>query len=296
MANPRLIAAAFVVASLSAPAQTTVAQVLEKKTMAEIEELDRRIDGVIGVVAIDLTSGAVLRHNADAVFAQASLIKAPLLAALFRETREGRLDWAARYTLSPQDAVGGSGLIQKDLAKGPVTLTLRELATAMIQHSDNTATNRIIQLVSMARVNALMDSLKLPDTRLRRVMMDTPAAQRNDENTSTPMQMATLFRLLYEGKLLPPDDSRVMIQTLKLVKANLKDAAGPGSEVASKDGDIPGVRTEAGIVFLKGRPYAAAIMACYLANDDNPLPAIARIVHRHFERLANSNQFGHKVQ
>jgi beta-lactamase class A len=110
------------------------------------------------------------------------------------------------------------------------------------------------------------------------------------------MQMAAMFRMLYEGRLVSAEDSRAMIDIFKLVKGNLKDAAGPGVEVAAKDGDIPGVRTEAGVVFLKGRPYAVAVMACYLADDDNPIPSAARIIHRHFERLAKSNEFGHKVQ
>ena len=69
---------------------------------------------------------------------------------------------------------------------------LRDLATMMVAVSDNSATNVLIDRVGMQNVNAMLDSLGLTHTRLRRKMMDLEAAKEGRENISTPREMMTL--------------------------------------------------------------------------------------------------------
>jgi hypothetical protein len=37
-------------------------------------------------------------------------------------------------------------------------------------------------------------------------------------------------------------------------------------------------------------------MSTFLADKTNPIPAVVRLFYRHFEKLANSNAYGHKLQ
>jgi beta-lactamase class A len=273
-------------------AQNDPAAALEKKTLARIEAIDKNLDGVLGVTAIDLTTGRSFSYEGSLVTTQASLIKIPILVTVY----SANLNLDTKYTLTEKDAVEGSGALQYQLKKGPVELTLRELLTLMIRDSDNTATNKVIALVTMPRVNALMAQLGLVNTRLRRVMMDSEAAKRSDENTSTPKEMARLVELIYREKVVTPKACREMIETLKLVKADFRAALPPGVVSASKPGGVPGVHTEAGIVYLEGRPYVLSVMSSLLAGDANPLRDVVEVVHGHFERLAASNKFGHRVR
>lgn len=71
---------------------------------------------------------------------------------------------------------------------GVTRLTLRDLATMMVAVSDNSATNVLIGRVGMENVNAMLDSLGLHATRLRRQMMDLKAASEGRENVSTPQR------------------------------------------------------------------------------------------------------------
>ena len=201
----------FALLAMPLLAQTTTTAVFEKKTMARLEMLDRTVDGVMGVAAIDLKTGHAFSYNGGMVTVQASLIKIPILVTVFH----AGLNLDQTYTVTEKQSVGGSGTLDERLKQAPAVLTLRELLTLMIRDSDNTATNVVIGLVTQEKVNTLMAQLQLPNTRLRRVMMNGDAAKRDQENTSTPMEMARLVEMIYREKIAAPAACRQMMDLLK---------------------------------------------------------------------------------
>jgi len=277
-------------------AEAPAAALLNAKTLARIKAVESRTSGVIGVAAIDLTTGDLLEHNGEFVFAQASSIKIPILMQLFADAAAGKLSLDEKVTLQPADSVGGSGHIHSVLRSGPATFTLQELATAMIETSDNTATNKLIARVGMDAVNRLLDSMGFRATRLRRIMLDTAAARRGEENVSTPVEMARLMEILYRGKAVNADSSQRMIEILKLVKADFRAAVPSNIPVAAKPGGIAGVRCESGIVFLPGRPFVMSVSSSFLDDADNPVKEIASILFAHFDKVAHSNRYGHRTE
>jgi beta-lactamase class A len=290
------IAIALLLACGIAGAQPTVSELLEQKMDRQIRALDESLDGVLGVEAIDLKSGRVYGYHAKTVFPTASSIKIPILIEMFRAEKAGEFRFTDRVTLTQADIVGGSGELQIALKKGPVTLSVRDLITAMIEHSDNIATNRCIAMARMERVNRLLDDLGFHQTRLRRLMMDTAAAARGDENVSTPCEMAHLLETIYRGEALDRRSCNGMLSILKLVKADMRKAVPPNIEVASKPGDLPGVHCETGLVLLPGRPFILSVFSAYLSGDENPVQDATRIVYRYFSKLAGSNVYGRKLQ
>jgi len=268
---------------------------LEAKLMDRLRQIEQRFDGVMGIAIIDLAAGKTMSVNGDLLTAQASLIKVPVLAAAWQKIESGALALDQKVELTGKDKAGGSGTLDARLGPQPVAVTVEELLTLMIRDSDNTATNKIIALVGMDSVNQLMSQLGLRYTRLRRVMMDSAAAKRNDENTSTPLEMARLLEFIYRERLISRNASRRMIGMMKLVQADFRAALPRGVESASKPGAVPGVRTEAGIVFLEGRPYILSVMCSMIAGEANPIRDVVEAVHSYFVRLAQSNRYGHRV-
>jgi beta-lactamase class A len=304
LAKLRVVAAVggLVLATTGLRAQATPSDVLAQKTQAQLEDYGATFGGVLGVMAIDLTSGQVLAINADVPFAQASSIKIPIMVELFRAARAGELSLDTNVTLTEADVARGSGRLNEQIDKGPVSVTVRALLEAMIQHSDNTATNKLIALVGMERVNALMASLGLPNTRLQRIMLDaTGAARRNIENISTPREMAQLAEMIHRERF---PDSTAMIEILKLPDADGWQLAGGGFRggiprevpIASKPGSVRGVQCQTGIVLLANRPFVLSVMAVYLPENASPVADVARIAFAHFSTLAVSNQYGSRVR
>jgi beta-lactamase class A len=278
-------------------AETAVQRLLEDRMLfGRIRAISESIHGPLGVAAIDLKTGRVFVFNAEAEFPAASTIKIPILVELFREAGAGRIRLGDLVTLSPGDAVGGDGALKDQLARGQVTLTIRDLIAAMIEHSDNTATNRCISLTGMGPVNRLLAENGMRATHLRRVMMDSAAAARDEENTTSPLDMARFAESLYRGRLADAGATRDMIDVLKRVDADVRRAIPAAIPVASKYGDLTGVHCEVAIVYLPDRPFILSVYSSFLDEDENPVPAVAKAAFAYFRKLASSNQFGNQVR
>jgi beta-lactamase class A len=269
---------------------------LEEKLMSRIRAVDDATNGVVGVAIIDLQNMRVLQHNAETLFPQASSIKIPIMMAIFQAARSGKLKLDETVTLQNSDSVEGSGHLRLLLRSQPVTLTVRDLVTAMIETSDNTATNKLIAMVGMDAVNRLLTDLGFGKTRLQRRMLDSRAAAEDKENISTPLEMARLVEMLYRGKVVDAGASNEMIEILKLVNADFRKVIPANIPVASKPGEVLGVRAETGIVFLQKRPFVLSVMSTYLSAASNPVPEITRLVYDYFDKIATSNRYGHKLQ
>jgi beta-lactamase class A len=166
----------------------------------------------------------------------------------------------------------------------------------MIVDSDNTATNKCIELAGMAAVNQTLDRLSFPRTRLQRAMMDSAAAERGDENISTPIEMARLAELIYRGKAVDAAASGEMIALMKKVSGGMREGLPLDIETASKTGELPGARCETGIVYLEHRPFVLSVMSAFIDDRRTPVPEVTRIVYRYFEKLARSNSYGRSIR
>ncbi len=283
----------------SADAEADPEEVLFEKLRRRIKAVDARLDGILGVYVEDLSTHARLEHRADESFPTASSIKLAILYELFRQSAEKRIDLAEVTRPPAEGRVRGGGVLQE--LGDRASLTWRDLAVLMICWSDNEATNLLIRRIGMDAVNRRLDSVSLPHTRLRRQMMDLAAAQRGEENVSTPREMARLTALVAGGEGLPPERAADLraLATIADEGSPFRRGLPQGQNAVSKPGALEGVRCEAAWVDVPGRPYAAAIMTSYLMRDGDGEAAITEIsaaVYDTFDRLARSSPLGRALR
>ena len=273
-------------------------KVLWQKLEASIHDIDQHLDGVMGVAIEDLTPGAQFPLHENEVFAQASSIKIAVLAELYRQAQQGKLKLTDLYTVQASDLVADSN-IMGGLTPGVTRVTLRDLATMMIAVSDNSATNVLIDRVGMENVNAMLDSLGLSHTRLRRKMMDLDAAKQGRENISTPREMMTLLAALYRGKVLNKEMESDFFTMLSTGKDSWIPRDLPADlKIADKPGELEAVRNDSGVVFVEGRPYVICVMTAFLRNERDGEEAISKIsldAWRMFDRLSRATEYGRVV-
>lgn len=273
-------------------------KILWQKLEACIQEVDQHLDGVMGVAIEDLATGDHYFLHEDEVFAQASSIKITVLADLYLQVQQGKLKLTDPYTVQSADLVPDSD-IMGGLTPGVTRLTLRDLATMMVAVSDNSATNVLIDRVGMQNVNAILDSLGLTHTRLRRKMMDLQAAKEGRENISTPREMMTLLDAIYHGKVLNKDSTADFFQMLSTNKSSFIPRDLPADlKIANKPGELEAVRNDSGIVFVEGRPYVICVMTAFLRNERDGEEAISKVsleAWRMFDRLSRASEYGRVV-
>src|SRR6476469_7138291 len=300
-----LLFLAAVIACIPATAQccpekptTEKQQALWLKLQAELGAVDKGLDGVMGLAVKDITSGETFLIHGDEIMPQASSIKIAVLANLYLQAQQGKLKLTDEYIVRKEDLVSGSD-IMLGLTPGVTHLTLRDLATMMVAVSDNSATNVLIRRVGMENVNAILDSLGLHATRLRRQTMDLKAAGEGRENVSTPREMMTLLETVYRGKLLNKEMTANFIKMLSTRKESSLLQGLPDDVVAaSKPGELEAVRNDSGIVLLKGRPYILCVMTTYLKDERDGSAAIRKIsalTYSYFDRLARASDYGRVV-
>jgi beta-lactamase class A len=151
----------------------------------------------------------------------------------------------------------------------------------------------------MDNVNAMLDSLGLTHTRLRRKMMDLDAAKHGRENISTPREMMTLLDAIYHGKVLNPESTADCFKMLSTNKSSWLPRDLPAEiKIANKPGALEAVRNDSGIVFVEGRPYVICVMTSFLRNERDGEEAISKVslaAWRMFDRLSRATEYGRVV-
>jgi beta-lactamase class A len=277
-------------------AQVPHRAILRDKLQADLEAIADAFDGVYGVRVVDLKDSAYAGVNDDLVFPQGSAIKIPLLVELFRqaEPRPGLL--RERYPVAAAQQVGGSGVLQY-FTDGGSLLSLEDLAVLMVDLSDNTATNMLIDQLGMEAVNRTLDSMGFKQTRLQRKMIDQVASVAGRENLSTPAEAAEYMTRLAACNLPVSHASCVRIrQLLELPKPGpVRDPLPADVPIAFKPGSLEGVATVWALVNLPERPYVLTVMTNYGGDGDAAIRQTSEVVYRYFAKLARATPYGARV-
>jgi beta-lactamase class A len=178
--------------------------------VAVLAELERRAGGRLGVAVMDLESGELAGHRLDERFGMCSTFKLPLAAIILMQSQQGHIDLDAKISFTSDDLVPYAPVVEKNLERG--YMTVRELAKAAQQKSDNAAANLLLQLIGgPAGFTELLRSIGDDVTRLDRVEPElnyVPPGEVRD--TTTPAAMAATTRRFLAGPHLSKDNRSLL--------------------------------------------------------------------------------------
>lgn len=292
----RMAIAAVAVVAATPTYHAQPASELKSKFEHRVRDIAAGVDGVVGYDILDLTSGEHVSHLAGDAFPTASTIKLAIVYELFKQAEEGRIRLDDTMVLDRSKAVGGTGVL---VHLGTPTLSVRDYATLMVTLSDNTATNVLIDRLGMSDITRRMQTLGLSGTKLQRHMMDTAAARRGDENVSTPGELVRLLLAMHGPAGASRAAMEPAIELLKKPKeSRLRRALPDDVAVADKPGELDGVRVDAGIVFVKNRPYVFAVMMTFLKDEgegERAMVELSRASFEYFSRLGSGGAYGRRI-
>lgn len=277
-------------------AQPEHRQILREKLQADLEQVVNDYEGVAGLHVVDLTSGDRWSVRDDMIFPQASAIKVPILLELFRRADADPELLARRVELTDEVRTGGSGVLSV-LTDGGSALSLEDYAIYMILHSDNTATNVLIDELGMAAVNRLSANLGATNTLLQRKMIRPEQSLRGNENLSTPRDAALIMEKIASCDLpLSEASCKRAREILELYKSGPIRTPVPDSiPIAFKPGGITGVSTVWGLIDVPDRPYVMAVMSNYGGNGGEVIRKVSELTYDYFSRLSGVTEYGTRV-
>lgn len=311
----------------------------------KIAAIAQRANCTVGVSAIHIESQQKIGYNDHKPFFMASTVKVPIALALLARVDENKDHLERMVKFTEHQGVPGSGSLYAELYQHPSTrhLALKELLSRMLMFSDNTATDIILHEVNgPTSVLARLHAYGFSHIRVNRSIYDLYLAssglcpqkchyhslknleyaldhvhyknkikawqqfQSDSRDTTTPRDMALLLTHLYQGKIVSPKNTQLLLHIMancQTGKNRIRGLLPPNTIVAHKTGTwaldekfrrCPGTKTlsrytnDAGIITLphhKGHVALAIYVRSKGVADpyrEAVIARISRVIYDHF--------------
>ncbi len=257
--------------STTEPVMDGVAEADRERVRNVLEETRQEIEGYNGIAGLyvrDLEGDFGYGVRPEEQFFTASVIKVPVMVAVYRKVDEGKLSFSQEVEIKDEDWAAGAGWLQWE--KAGTRQTVGDLLLLMMTQSDNVATNALVRTVGGAgHVNEVARSMGAEDTLLYQKVSSERGAVPALDNRSTPRDMATMMQKIAEGEAASEKSCGYMIDLMHENRLDWwLDAGLPdGVDAANKAGWLYRVYDEVGIVEHDGHRYAIAIMTKHGSAD-----------------------------
>ncbi len=225
----------------------------------------------------DLNSGYIYGYNENVPMTAAGCIKLPLAVALLKEIQDGKYNLEDRFFISDKDKVYGTGIIYEFSER---EYSLKELMVAMLIQSDNTASNKIINILGKDRVNAIFKEMGLKNTMLNRMTTDEVKTDIEEENITTSYDLCKCWKLLNSHKFLNQELSDNLISILSRQqlksKSTLYILEDLKSNIANKTGDKPFIENDTMLIRLPKGNFSFSVMSSEIPNSVYGIVTLAK--------------------
>ena len=244
----------------------------------KVEEIAATHHGHVALYAKNLKTGDTVSIDASRPVQTASVIKLTLMLQAFEQVKSGKLRLSAPLVLTKDNQVPGSGILTQ-LDPG-LTLTVKDAITLMMQLSDNTATNMLIDAVGLKPTNEMIARMGLNNTYFyKKVFKPADGPMPPDQKQfglgkTTAEEMAKVMESIYRCDLGDRTLCEEMITIMRgqqdhdMIPRYLerKDANEDLSAVADKLGALDEVRNDVALVYTGRGPVVISIFT--FDNED----------------------------
>lgn len=253
-----------------------------EKLINRVQAITTEAGGTWGIVLKDITTNERWAFNEREMFYSASVVKIPIMAAVYQAAEQGKFTLDDKLPLNAKDLVGGAGVLQH-MTPG-TKIAIRDIVTLMIIQSDNSATNILIDLAGVEFIAEFMKEIGMTDSTFYNKLM-IKSSKRTGSNMTNALDNATFLEKLHNGEIVSAQASKSMLNIMrkqqvknclphKLPYQEIKtDDEGPPWKLAHKTGWIPGLRHDVGIFYVESKPFIASVFS----KDVNDLASEAAL-------------------
>ncbi len=235
-----------------------------------------------GVVVRNLTDGTEAAIQPEKVFYAASLYKLAVLYEVYRQERQGQLDFAQTLTVTEKYAEYDLGtLALLGWSTGSV-ITVAQAVEAMVTVSDNASAVLLADLVGWHTIDEGLRELGLRSMRVN-----------DPELPVTASDLARLLDRIACGAAVDERASREMIALLarQRVRDRLPALLPEGVVVANKTGNWSTATHDAGIVYSPRATYVIVVLS-ETAGRSEPIARLSAAVYTYLNPPMSSREPG----
>jgi len=231
------------------------------------------IKSKIGLVYYNFNTGEVLKINEDKVFLAASTVKVPMNMVLFDMILEEKININEKLQYNNSYYESGTGILQNSDLSNPINL--QTLSDYSILHSDNIATNMIMNRIGYQTMRDKMD---------KKLGYETNHAG----NYITPNQAFKFLQDLYWNKNKNPYYPKLLDIMKNTDFHDRIDADIPQEMVAHKIGNYADYVNDIGIVYTNS-PYILVVYTKDLKNANETISEISKIIYSYQQVVLKNN-------
>jgi beta-lactamase class A len=255
-----------------------------------VQQIENEIWGAkakISLLIEDLDTNEILvAHEAEKTVVSASIIKVPIMLTALELIQEGRYSPDTVIEI-PEVVILQDTQVFK---YGAGRVTLEELLVWMIINSDNSATNCLIDLLTMDRINDFCHRLLLKSTKLERKMLDFNAMEAGWNNYTSAKDMEIIFKALYHKSILTPEicDYAIGILRRQRHKQLALRYIADDVIVAHKTGDLDFLKHDVGTFYLDKANYYFGAFVTDALNDvyaEKWIGRISKLVYEYYKGI-----------
>jgi beta-lactamase class A len=217
MLTRRVMLAASVAAAITSGAQAAPSGA---RSLAAIR---KRIGGRLGVHVLDSQSGKRFGIDENSRYAMASTFKLPLAAALLWQVDRKAFTLEHALAIAKADLLANSPAVEAKLATGADSMTIRELAAAVIVSSDNAAANILLRGIGgPPGLTGFFRTLDDKTSRLDRFELELNSNLPGDErDTTTPRAMVDSMLKIFTQDVLSLASRALLIDWMAASRTGL---------------------------------------------------------------------------
>lgn len=242
-----------------------------KPLKAKLDAICEKFRGVMGYSLYHTRHNHRIDYRGDEIFPTASTIKVAVMSKAMEEIDAGRLSYAEKLPITPDDIRDGSGLLQ--FYKENQSVEVKLLLHLMITVSDNTATIMLARRLGTVEVNRYLERLGLRSTKLLALHppddMELKALRdRWGMGMCTPNEMVQLLDAIRTYRAASPAACERMLRIMshQYYDDLIGSSVPPWVVACLKSGAISRSRSDVGIVFA---PSGAYILAVYTKEAED---------------------------
>lgn len=247
------------------------------KTLSEltatITKLISTKEGMYSVVFDDFNSTDKININEEDVVTAASVIKIPILAAVYSLADDGKIDLDEKITiLSDHVQDWGTGTIRYE--SPPIVHTIREICQLLIEKSDNTAAYVLVHdVIGEDQMKEILDTWGLTQTDIA-------------ENITSNQDMVRLMRMIFNDEIAATALTKEMIGWMddSDFENRLPGLLPEEVNVYHKIGNEIQVIHDVGVIAFEGNSYYLGVLTSGITDiedTENTIAELSNIVYHY---------------